>query len=57
MASEILRRIIPEDMEDLNKKLKDGVLMLIIFYSLFGQPYPIGCCRWDSGEWSNCKWC
>ncbi|RLJ03009.1 MAG: hypothetical protein DRP11_01940 [Candidatus Aenigmatarchaeota archaeon] len=40
MASEILRRLIPEDIEDLNKKLKSGVTMLLILYSFLGHPPP-----------------
>ncbi len=40
MASEILRRLIPEDIEDLNKKLKSGVTMLLILYSFLGYPPP-----------------
>lgn len=58
MASEILRRLIPEDIDDLNKKLRDGILLLLIFYSIFGQPEVIPkCCEWDNGEWGICAWC
>ena len=40
MASEFIRRFIPEDIEDLNKKLKRSIDMLLILYSFLGYPLP-----------------
>jgi len=58
MASEILRRLIPEDIEDLNKKLKSGITWSLILYSIFGQPKTAPkCCEWGNGEWHYCMWC
>ena len=40
MAGEFIRRLIPEDIEDLNRKLKTGITGLIIAYTLLGSIPP-----------------